>query len=308
MGPPHGVSVGPQRVPAVQSTVPDHSRPARPTPAPAPPLPHRPRFCRLRAGSGDRAAMVCALHVGPAVDAVAARHADRPLAGPALAHRRAELGGRRRRLGGGGGLGAGRGRALLLPAQGEVAPRRGTRVRERQALRHRVQRALRAADPVGQLVCRGGGRGPTLRPLPLAPACLPLFSSPLHEPSRTCLPRPLQLAFPRPLAHSPFRPHQPPPGGPRVRDPLRKHRLGAAVVVARAALLLGLHAHAGRLGPLLGSHRAARPRRHAAQAVARHRGCRALAAAPVWRSADGRPPLLRPRAADVHVRVAPARM
>mmetsp|Transcript_12496 Transcript_12496/g.41047 ORF Transcript_12496/g.41047 Transcript_12496/m.41047 type:complete len:283 (+) Transcript_12496:813-1661(+) len=282
MGPPHGVSVGPQRVPAVQSTVPDHSRPARPTPAPAPPLPHRPRFCRLRAGSGDRAAMVCALHVGPAVDAVAARHADRPLAGPALAHRRAELGGRRRRLGGGGGLGAGRGRALLLPAQGEVAPRRCTRVRERQALRHRIQRALRAADPVGQPVCRSGGRGPTLRPL--------------------------QLAFPRPLAHSPFRPHQPPPGGPRVRDPLRKHRLGAAVVVARAALLLGLHAHPGRLGPLLGSHRAARPRRHAAQAVARHRGCRALAAAPVWRSADGRPPLLRPRAADVHVRVAPARM
>uniref|UniRef100_A0A7S3TNF5 Uncharacterized protein n=1 Tax=Emiliania huxleyi TaxID=2903 RepID=A0A7S3TNF5_EMIHU len=88
----------------------------------------------------------------------------------------------------------------------------------------------------------------------------------------------------------------------------RKHRLGAALVVARAALLLGLHAHAGRLGPLLGSHRAARPRRHVAQAVARHRGGRALAAAPVWRSADGRPPLLRPRAADVHVRVAPARM
>mmetsp|Transcript_42024 Transcript_42024/g.136365 ORF Transcript_42024/g.136365 Transcript_42024/m.136365 type:complete len:350 (-) Transcript_42024:303-1352(-) len=277
MGPPHRVSLGPQRVPAVQSSVRDHSRPPHSTPAPAPPPPHRPRFCRLRAGSGDCAAMVRPLHVGPAVDPVAARHAHLPLAGPALAHRRAQLGGRRRRLGGGGGLGAGWGRALLVPAQGEVAPRRCARVRGRQALRHRIQRALRAADLVGKLVCGGGGRGPALWPL--------------------------QPAFPRPLAHPPLRPpNQPPPGGPRVRDPLRKHRRGFALVVARAALLLGLHADGGRLGPLLGSSRDARPRRHAAQAVARHRGCRAPAAAPGRRSADGRPPLLRPRAADVHVR------
>jgi len=198
MGPPHRVSLGPQRVPAVQSSVRDHSRPPHSTPAPAPPPPHRPRFCRLRAGSGDCAAMVRPLHVGPAVDPVAARHAHLPLAGPALAHRRAQLGGRRRRLGGGGGLGAGWGRALLVPAQGEVAPRRCARVRGRQALRHRIQRALRAADLVRKLVCGGGGRGPALWSRQLAPLSLLPFPRPLaralHDPPRqaspTCLSSP----------------------------------------------------------------------------------------------------------------------
>ena len=41
---------------------------------------------------------------------------------------------------------------------------------------------------------------------------------PLARAFQDLSPRPLQPAFPRPLAHSPFRPHQPPPGQPRARD------------------------------------------------------------------------------------------